>query len=62
MCGTCWQLTFEGRSVNILAIDHTDAGFNIAQAAMDRLTNNQAVQRGRIEAQAVQIDSKMCGI
>ncbi|KAM4057786.1 cerato-platanin domain-containing protein [Hirsutella rhossiliensis] len=61
-CGTCWKLEFQGQSINVLAIDHTDAGFNIAQAAMDKLTNNQAVQLGRIDAKATQIDSKKCGM
>ncbi|KAI1791500.1 immunomodulatory protein [Ganoderma leucocontextum] len=26
-CGTCWQLTYNGRSINVLAIDHADWGF-----------------------------------
>jgi hypothetical protein len=61
-CGTCWRIDYKGRSINVLAIDHTDAGFNIAQGAMDALTNNQAVQLGRIEGQATQIDAKICGM
>ena len=32
-----------GKKVFILAIDHTAQGLNVAQAAMDELTNNQAV-------------------
>ncbi|KFZ02880.1 hypothetical protein V502_11429 [Pseudogymnoascus sp. VKM F-4520 (FW-2644)] len=61
-CGTCWRLDYKGRSINVLAIDHTDAGFNIAQEAMNVLTNNQAVQLGRIDGQATQIDAKICGM
>ncbi|KFY90550.1 hypothetical protein V500_05110 [Pseudogymnoascus sp. VKM F-4518 (FW-2643)] len=61
-CGTCWRLDYKGRSINVLAIDHTDAGFNIAQKAMDALTNNQAVHLGRIDGQATQIDAKICGM
>lgn len=44
-CGTCYSVTYgpTGKQVFILAIDHTAEGLNVAQAAMDELTNNQAV-------------------
>lgn len=38
-----------------MAIDHAASGFNIAQEAMDALTNNQAVALGRVEASVVQV-------
>lgn len=49
-CGQCYQLTYAatGKSVFILAVDHVAQGFNVAQKAMDELTNNQAVSRGKI--------------
>lgn len=45
-CGQCYKLEYTktGKSVYILAIDHVAQGFNIAQKAMDELTNNQAVR------------------
>lgn len=63
-CGTCWQLTYAdtGKSINVLAVDHTDSGFNIAQEALDDLTNGQAGQLGRIDATATQIDISLCGV
>ncbi|KAF4511842.1 hypothetical protein G6O67_001049 [Ophiocordyceps sinensis] len=61
-CGTCWKLEYEGRRINVLAIDHADAGFNIGQAAMDRLTNTHAVQLGRIQATATEINPSICGM
>ena len=36
--------------------------FNIAQAAMDQLTNGQAVALGRIDAQYAQVDASACGL
>jgi len=36
--------------------------FNIAQAALDDLTDGQAVQLGRIDAQWVQVDASVCGL
>jgi hypothetical protein len=66
-CGTCWQLTYTGadgtnRSINVLAVDHAGAGFNIALGAMNELTNNMAVQLGRIEAVSTQVPASACGL
>lgn len=61
-CGTCWRLDYNGRSINVLVIDHADAGFNIAQEAMDALTGGQSVQLGRVNGEATQIDASICGM
>jgi hypothetical protein len=61
-CGTCWTLSRNGRSVTVLAVDHAGAGFNLALAAMNDLTNGQAVALGRVDATAVQVDPKLCGL
>ncbi|ORY67399.1 eliciting plant response-like protein [Pseudomassariella vexata] len=61
-CGTCWALSYNGKTINILAIDHAAAGFNIALDAMNDLTNGQAVAVGRVEATAVQVDASVCGM
>ena len=61
-CGSCWQLTFQGRSINVLAIDHAASGFNIALEAMNTLTNDQAEFLGRINADAVQVPASSCGL
>ena len=61
-CGTCWRLTYQGRSINVLAIDHAGAGFNIALTAMNTLTNGQAVNLGRIDATATQVAASNCGL
>ncbi|KAI8953346.1 EC5 protein [Xylaria longipes] len=61
-CGTCWQLKYNGRTINVLAVDHAGAGFNIALKAMNDLTNGQAVALGRVDATAVQVATSACGI
>ncbi|THG98976.1 hypothetical protein EW026_g3301 [Hermanssonia centrifuga] len=61
-CGTCWQLTYNGNTINVLAIDSTLTGFNIALGAMNRLTNNEGVFLGRINAQAQQVAGTACGL
>ncbi|EMD92796.1 hypothetical protein COCC4DRAFT_50890 [Bipolaris maydis ATCC 48331] len=61
-CGTCYGLTYNGKTIYVLAIDHTGAGFNIAQAAMNQLTNGQAAALGRIDAQYQQVAVSNCGL
>ncbi|OAA56521.1 Epl1 protein [Niveomyces insectorum RCEF 264] len=61
-CGLCWELTYNGRNITVLAIDHTDNGFNLALEAMNDLTDNDAVALGRVDATAVQVDKNNCGL
>lgn len=67
-CGTCWQLTYTNtssgstRSINVLVIDYTTSGFNIAEEAMNDLTNGQAGKLGRINATSKQVASSICGL
>ncbi|PPQ88683.1 hypothetical protein CVT25_010117 [Psilocybe cyanescens] len=66
-CGTCWQLTFTNASniatsINILAIDVATPNFNIALGAMNKLTNNQAQQLGRVPITATQVAATVCGL
>jgi hypothetical protein len=51
-CGQCYSVEYAptGKKVFILAIDHVAQGLNVAQKAMDELTNNQAVS-GRHRSQ-----------
>jgi len=60
-CGTCWQLAYKGNTVTVLAVDYTAAGFNIAEEALNDLTNGQAVQLGRVTATAKQVPASHCG-
>ncbi|KAF8881933.1 immunomodulatory protein [Gymnopilus junonius] len=66
-CGTCWNLTFVNsqgvsKSINILAIDVATPNFNIAEEAMNTLTNGQAVQLGRVPITASQVSASLCGL
>ncbi|KAI1379141.1 Cerato-platanin [Hypoxylon crocopeplum] len=61
-CGTCWELSYSGKTINVLAIDHAGSGFNIALDAMNALTNGQAVALGRVEATSRQVDLSACGV
>jgi len=66
-CGTCWSLTYTNstggkKSINVLAIDHAGAGFNVALAAMNELTNGQGVALGRVNVASTQVASSVCGL
>lgn len=60
-CGTCWSLTYNGTTINVLAVDHA-IGYNIGLTAMNKLTHNQAVQLGRVNAVAKQVANSVCGL
>lgn len=66
-CGTCWELAYTPASgtrttINIIAVDVGQAGFNIAKRAMDELTNGQATQLGRINVTPRQVAPSACGL
>jgi len=63
-CGTCWQLTFPGtgNTIFVTAIDHTEDGFNLSEAALNTLTNGQAEFDGRVNVSAEQVDASNCGL
>jgi hypothetical protein len=64
-CGTCWQLTYAGtkKTINVTAVDHAGPGtFNIALEAMNFLTNNQAVELGRVTVTSNKVANSVCGL
>ncbi|KZV64666.1 Cerato-platanin [Peniophora sp. CONT] len=61
-CGSCWKITYGGETITVTAIDHAGDGFNIAEAALNTLTNGQAEHDGTISATAVEVDMSECGI
>ena len=61
-CGSCWQITYGGESINVTAVDHAGDGFNLSLEAMNTLTDGNAVEFGVVSAQATQIDPQYCGL
>lgn len=66
-CGTCWKLTYTDgkgvtRSINVLAVDHASAGWNVATKAMNALTGGQAIPLGRINVSQVKVAKSQCGL
>ncbi|KIJ35438.1 hypothetical protein M422DRAFT_180833 [Sphaerobolus stellatus SS14] len=60
-CGSCWSLTYSGNTIYVTAIDTAAVGFNIAQEALDKLTDGQAVRVGKFNVTAVQVPASNCG-
>ena len=61
-CGTCWALTYKGKTINVLAVDTTGVGFNIALTAMNDLTSGRAVELGKVSVQYAQVNASVCGL
>ncbi|TFY71874.1 hypothetical protein EVG20_g1124 [Dentipellis fragilis] len=61
-CGTCWAITYNGVTVNIVAMDHADDGFNLSLEAMNTLTDGQAEFYGSVQATVQQVDKSQCGM
>lgn len=60
-CGSCWKLSYQGQSINVIAVDYAGSGFNIAFSAMNKLTNGQAEFLGHVDAQFQKVDPSECG-
>ena len=60
-CGSCWTLSYNGKSLNLIAIDTAGVGFNIAKGAFDYLADAHAEQIGSFEATVESADPKACG-
>ncbi|KII89371.1 hypothetical protein PLICRDRAFT_41016 [Plicaturopsis crispa FD-325 SS-3] len=66
-CGTCWKLTYTSdsgnqTSINVLAIDHAEVGFNLSLEAMNALTNGLGGDAGIVQADVAQVDKSVCGL
>lgn len=61
-CGTCYSVTYGSKTVAILAVDVSKAGFTISETAMNTLTGDLAVDLGRVDVTATQVDASVCGL
>ena len=60
-CGTCWELTYDDTTINVLAINVATNGFTISEEAFDALTNGVALYISSVNATATQVDASVCG-
>ncbi|KAH9041626.1 Cerato-platanin [Lactarius pseudohatsudake] len=60
LCGSCWELTYEGDTIYVTAIDTVGDGFDLSLKAMDTLTDGKAKQLDVVSAEATQVDESYC--
>ena len=65
-CGTCWTITYTNsngatKSINLLAIDRS-SNYIMPTAAMNKLTDGQAVFLGRVTVTDVNVPPSVCGL
>jgi hypothetical protein len=61
-CGQCLSVSYGGRTIYVVAIDHADAGLVLSTVAVNDLTNGQAVALGVVDAQVQSVDVSNCGL
>lgn len=67
-CGACFELTYTNatsgakKSINVLAIDVSKVGYNIALGAMEALVGPNAATIGRVDVAARQVGASVCGL
>ncbi|KAH9886031.1 Asp f 13-like protein [Cubamyces lactineus] len=61
-CGTCWQLTYNGKSINVLAVDRAGDGFVLSLEALNTLTGGQGLALDVIDAEVQQVQKSQCGL
>lgn len=61
-CGSCWNLAYNGKNINLIAIDTAGVGFNIAKEAFDALADAKAEELGSLEAYVTPAEPSACGL
>ncbi|KAL6860808.1 Cerato-platanin domain-containing protein [Trichoderma novae-zelandiae] len=61
-CFTCWTLSYEGRAISLLALDGADSGVVMSFNALQYLTDGRAQELGRVDIEAVEVDTSECGV
>ncbi|KAI9328993.1 heat-stable antigen [Zopfochytrium polystomum] len=60
-CGKCYTVSYNGRSINVIAVDLGNS-FVMGEDAMNDLTGGQAEALGRVAATAVEVNQSVCGL
>jgi hypothetical protein len=59
-CGSCWELSYDGESIYVTAIDAVQDGFDLSFEAMFVLTGGNIVALDSIDAIATQVPKSHC--
>lgn len=61
-CGACYQVSYNGVTINVTGIDVAVGSFVLSEAALNTLTGGQAVDLGHVEATYTPVASSVCGM
>ncbi|KZV70896.1 Cerato-platanin [Peniophora sp. CONT] len=61
-CGSCWNITYQGKSTFFTAIDVATSGIVTSQTSLDKITGGHAVEYGQITASVQRVASSLCGL
>ncbi|KAI9353007.1 Cerato-platanin [Zopfochytrium polystomum] len=59
-CGSCYSLSYNGKTVYVVAIDACGDGFLVSTEGLDALTGGKAVELGGVTADAQPVDKTNC--
>lgn len=62
LCGTCWRLNFNQNSLDVLVVDYTVSGFNLAWPAFESLTSSTGGLLPEVEVTYQQVPLDFCGM
>lgn len=60
-CGKCYAVTWQTKTINVIAVDHAGEGWVLSRAALDELTGGLAVMLGRVPVTWVSVPQSACG-
>lgn len=61
-CGKCYAITWQSNTINVIAVDHAVEGWVLSRAALDKLTNGNAVMVGRFPVTWAPTAQSNCGL
>ncbi|KAF8437630.1 Cerato-platanin-domain-containing protein [Boletus edulis BED1] len=61
-CGTCYNITYGGKSLIVTAVDVAEEGFNLSEEAMNVLTGGLAIELGRVNVESTPVAASYCGL
>ncbi|RFU74625.1 eliciting plant response like [Trichoderma arundinaceum] len=61
-CFSCWMISYNGKTISLLAIDGSNSGVVMSLDALQSLTDGRALELDHIDVNAIEVDTSHCGI
>lgn len=61
-CLSCWTLAYDDKTISLFALDSADSGIVMSLNALQYLTDGRALELGRVDIHAIEVDTSNCGI